>query len=124
MKALKSCPACGGTSLRRAYTHRLVFDPSYPHFGAAQNNCLLRDVLYTDAAVRHLDRCGDCGLYFQNPAYTAEELGRLYGSARMSDHYRLVKTTAPAPSANIETPEHIWEAEAAHSRFIFESVPP
>src|SRR5256885_694707 len=118
---LGGCPACSSTC-RIVYSHTAVFDPSYPTYGVAFNNCLLRDVLLTDSIERSLMRCSTCGLYFISPSFTPEELGRLYGSARMQDHCALVKSNAPSPYAHISNPRFFWDAEAAHSAFIYRTV--
>jgi len=119
---LASCPACSAdASESDIYRRETAFDPTYPNFGVAQNNCMLHDALRVDRVTRSLKRCDHCGLHFISPGFTAEELTRLYNS-RMRDHYALVKGNEPSPAAHIGDPRPIWDAEARHSRFIFDRL--
>jgi hypothetical protein len=119
---VKTCPLCGQTDLLELYERETAFDSSYSHFGVAEANCMLHDVFLVDRIERRLMLCRNCGLCFISPTFTGHELNRLYKTARMRDHYALVKTVEPSPAANIDNPESLWNAEEGHSRFIFDQV--
>lgn len=118
---MDSCPSCQ-SPVRVLYQNHLCFDPSYPHYGVAQDNCLLKDVLLVDQITRNMVQCKHCGLCFVSPAFTPEELHRLYAVARMRDHYAKVKTSLPSPAENIDQPELVWKKEIPHSLFIFDQA--
>ncbi len=119
---LHKCPSCKGnpTSVFKNITR---YNPDYPNYGVAEDNCMLKDVLYVDEITRDLMLCHSCGLYFISPTFSNEELSRLYGVAKMSDHYKKVKSgLSSSPAANLGSPEITWKKEAPHSQFVYDSL--
>jgi hypothetical protein len=120
-QALEKCPSCRSETAK-IYSHVEQFDAAYADYGVAQTNCMLKDVFQVERIERELRQCRRCGLAFVSPTFTSEELDRLYRTAKMSDHYKKVKSNRPSPSEHIADPRRIWEKESRHSRFVFDRV--